>query len=65
MDKFIYKAPSCSPELAAELTNSILNMIVTDMRPLSIVEDGGFKAMVSTSHPKYELPSRTFFTKQI
>lgn len=65
MDKFIYKAPSCSPELAAELTNSILNMIVTDMRPLSMVEDSGFKAMVSTFHPKYELPSRTFFTKQM
>ncbi|KAM8766859.1 E3 SUMO-protein ligase ZBED1-like [Acanthopagrus schlegelii] len=65
MDKFLYKVPSCSPELAAELSNSILNMIVTDMRPLSIVEDDGFKAMVSTFHPKYELPSRTFFTKQM
>lgn len=64
-DKFIYKAPLCSPELAAELTNSILNMIITDMRLLSMVEDSGFKAMVSTFHPKYELPSRTFFTKQM
>ncbi len=34
------------------------------MRPLSMVEDVGFKAIVSTFHPKYELPSRTFFTKQ-
>lgn len=65
MDKFIHKAPSCSPQQAAELTNSILNMIVTDMRPLSMVEDDGFRAMISTFHPKYELPSRTFFTKQM
>ncbi|XP_057705119.1 E3 SUMO-protein ligase ZBED1-like [Corythoichthys intestinalis] len=65
MDKFIYKAPLCSPELAAQFTNSILNMIIADMRPLSIVEDEGFKAMVSTFNPKYELPSRTFFTKQM
>ncbi|KAL7846624.1 hypothetical protein SRHO_G00216040 [Serrasalmus rhombeus] len=39
MDKFIYKAPLCRPEQAAELTNSILNMMVTDMHPLSMVED--------------------------
>ncbi|XP_061578913.1 E3 SUMO-protein ligase ZBED1-like [Cololabis saira] len=30
-----------------------------------MVEDSGFKAMVSTFHPKYELPSRTYFTKQM
>ncbi|XP_078025235.1 E3 SUMO-protein ligase ZBED1-like [Epinephelus lanceolatus] len=35
------------------------------MRPLSMVEDGSFKAMISTFHPNYELPSRTFFTKQL
>ncbi|GAA6077435.1 E3 SUMO-protein ligase ZBED1-like [Tachysurus ichikawai] len=38
-------------------------MIVTDMRPLSMVEDDGFKA-ISTFNPKYELPSRPFFTKK-
>lgn len=65
MDKFICKAPFCGPEQAAELTNSILNMLVSDMRPLSMVEDSGFKAMVATFHPKYELPSRTFFTKEM
>jgi len=35
------------------------------MHLLSMVEDGGFKAMISTFHPNYELPSRTFFTKQL
>ena len=55
----------CTPERAAELTDSILNMIVADMRPLSMVADSGFKAMISTFHPKYELPSRTFFTTQM
>ena len=59
------KTPSCTPERAAELTHSILNMIVADMRPLSMVADSGFKAMISTFHPKYELPSRTFFTTQM
>ena len=42
-----------------------LIIIVTDMRPLSMVADSGFKAMIATFHPKYELPSRTFFTTQM
>lgn len=65
MDKFLKKAPACTSAQAAVLTDSILNMLVTDMRPLSMVEDGSFKAMISTFHPNYELPSRTFFTKQL
>lgn len=40
-------------------------MLVTDMRLLSMVEDGGFEAMISTFHPNYELPSRTFVTKKV
>ena len=40
-------------------------MIVTDMRPLSMVEDDDFKAMISTFNPKYELPSRPFLTKKM
>jgi len=63
MDMFLQKAPACSPAQSAVLTDSILNMLVTDMRPLSTVEDGGFKAMISTFHPNYELPSTTVFTK--
>ncbi|KAL7857474.1 hypothetical protein SRHO_G00163730 [Serrasalmus rhombeus] len=39
--------------------------MVIDMCPLSMVEDAAFKAMISTFHPNYELPSRTFFTKQM
>ncbi|XP_065816547.1 E3 SUMO-protein ligase ZBED1-like [Labrus bergylta] len=38
-------------------------MIVMDMRPLSMVEDEGFKQMTQTFHPGYTLPSRTHFTK--
>ncbi|KAI7790056.1 putative zinc finger BED domain-containing protein 4-like, partial [Triplophysa rosa] len=65
MDRYVRTATSCSTEQAAEFSDSILNMIVTDMRPLSMVEDDGFKAMISTFNPKYELPSRTFFMKKM
>ncbi|KAJ3609908.1 hypothetical protein NHX12_022002 [Muraenolepis orangiensis] len=49
--------------MAGVLTESILNMLVNDMRPISMVEDEGFKQMVTTFHPGYTLPSRTHFTK--
>lgn len=60
MDRFLIKTAACSPVQAAALTDSILNMLVTDMRPLSMVEGSGFKAMISIFHQNYELPSRTF-----
>ncbi|CAJ1065719.1 E3 SUMO-protein ligase ZBED1-like [Xyrichtys novacula] len=63
LDSFVRRPPPCSTEQAAEFTDSILNMIVSDMRPLSMVEDEGFQKMISTFNPKYTLPSRTYFTK--
>lgn len=40
-------------------------MLFTDMRPPSMVEDDGFRAMINTLHPGYTLPSRTHFTKMM
>ena len=37
------------------LTESVLNMLVTDMRPLSMVEDKGFRSMISTFNPRYSM----------
>lgn len=65
LDSFVQRAPACSVVQAAEFTNSILNMIITDMRPLSMVEDQGFQKMISTFNPKYVLPSRTYFVKMM
>ncbi len=53
----------CTPRQTAVLTDSILNMLMTDMRPLSMVEDDGFRAMIHALQPGYTLPSRTYFTK--
>lgn len=65
MDSFVRTAAACSTEQAAEFTDSILNMIVTDMSPLSMVEDEGFQRMISTFNPRYALPSRTYFMKMM
>ncbi|KAM9830564.1 E3 SUMO-protein ligase ZBED1-like isoform 1-T1 [Syngnathus typhle] len=61
-DCFGRPALSCTVEEAALLTDSILKMLVTDMRPLSMVEDEGFKKMISAFNPKYSMPARSHFT---
>ncbi|XP_061767894.1 E3 SUMO-protein ligase ZBED1-like [Nerophis ophidion] len=53
----------CTPKHAAALTDAILNMLLTDMRPLSIVEDEGFRQIIHILNPGLTLPSRTHFTK--
>ena len=53
----------CTPQQAAALTDGILNMLVTDMRTLSMVEDEGFRQKIHVLNPGYTLPSRTHFTK--
>ncbi|XP_067283546.1 E3 SUMO-protein ligase ZBED1-like [Pseudorasbora parva] len=52
----------CTPQEAAILTESILTMIVKDMRPISVVEGQGFKEMLTTFKSGYTLPSRRHFT---
>ncbi|XP_063762122.1 E3 SUMO-protein ligase ZBED1-like [Eleginops maclovinus] len=64
MGDFFHKknqAP-CTPQEASVFTNSIVSMIVKDMRPLAIVEGEGFREMVNTFHSGYTLPSRRHFT---
>ncbi len=53
---FLMGNASCTPQQAAVLTDRILNMLVTDMRPLSMVEDDGFTKMIHTLNPGYTLP---------
>ncbi|XP_053324528.1 E3 SUMO-protein ligase ZBED1-like [Spea bombifrons] len=65
MTEFVQQNPQCTPQQAALITDSILKMLVADMRPLSMVEDQGFKSMVSVLNPGYTLPSRTDFTKLV
>lgn len=61
MDSFVRTGPSCTVEEAAVLTDSILNMLITDMRPLPMGEDTGFKNKIKAFNPKYIISSRTHF----
>ncbi|XP_071574686.1 E3 SUMO-protein ligase ZBED1-like [Temnothorax nylanderi] len=50
---------------AAKITNAILFMIAADNCPLSIVENRGFRALMKTTSPLYNIPSRKTITKEI
>ncbi len=58
--KYCYKYIYYFRELTSSSTidNSLLNMIVTDLQPVSIVEDKGFLEFVRVLDHKYCLPSR-------
>lgn len=40
------------------IDDALIEMIVTDLQPTSVVEDNGFQKFVSVLDPRYELPSR-------
>ncbi len=40
------------------LDQKLIEMIVKDFQPLSIVQDKGFVSLVAALHPRYQLPCR-------
>ncbi|KAG8226166.1 hypothetical protein J437_LFUL007403 [Ladona fulva] len=48
-----------------KINNLILNMIIMDLQPFSIVEDEGFKNLVTGIDPSYQLPSRAMLTRTL
>jgi len=40
-------------------------MIALDCQPYSVVDDIGFRAMVQALEPRYNLPSRRYFTETV
>ncbi|CAM4636363.1 unnamed protein product [Leuciscus chuanchicus] len=62
MDPFLQKKQTCTPQQANALTESVLQMLIYDMRPLSMVDGAEFQQMIAQFNPDYILPSRTHFT---
>ena len=44
---------------------SIMDMICADMQPLSMIEDTGFRMLIKQAWPKYDIPSRKFFSEKL
>uniref|UniRef100_A0A3Q1FT65 BED-type domain-containing protein n=1 Tax=Acanthochromis polyacanthus TaxID=80966 RepID=A0A3Q1FT65_9TELE len=61
LSNFVYNKKMLTPQECAPLTDKVLNMIVKDMRPLSMVEGEGFQEMLKSLNPGYTIPSRTHF----
>ncbi|XDV44703.1 hypothetical protein PO909_012944 [Leuciscus waleckii] len=56
-----HKLPTTSTR-ATKITQSVVYFICKDMRPLSVVENEGFRYMVQTMEPRYTIPSRQHIT---
>lgn len=61
---FKAKLPSASPR-AASITKSIACFISKDLRPYSVVESEGFRQMIHTLEPRYDIPCRKHFTEKV
>lgn len=55
------KLPATSTR-ATKIMQSVLCFICKDMRPLSVVENEGFRNMIKTLEPRYAIPSRQHIT---
>ncbi|KAF3850520.1 hypothetical protein F7725_012292, partial [Dissostichus mawsoni] len=45
-----------------EITAKVMEFIGLDQQPLSVVEDDGFRRLITTLDPRYILPGRKYFT---
>lgn len=48
-----------------KINGLILNMVISDLQPFSIVEDGGFRELLKELEPSYVIPSRPTFSKSL
>ena len=46
-----------------EITRLIGNMMALDNQPFSVVEDVGFKRVIRYLEPRFQIPSRTYFSR--
>ena len=47
------------------MVEAIDNFIASDVQPLSVVENAGFKKLLHTAEPRFKIPSRPYFTNTV
>lgn len=52
-----YAIRPASANQTKKLNDKVLNMIILDLQPFSVVEDSGFKALEGALDPSHHLPS--------
>lgn len=63
IDSFIPKKMSLSQK--ERVDNLLVNLIIKDYQPFSIVEDEGFKEFVKGILPNYQMPSRKYLSNNL
>ena len=53
---------SSGSKKAKEIDKTIMEFIALDHQPLSVVQDRGFKRLVSKLEPRYKIPGRKYLT---
>ncbi|XP_054283311.1 zinc finger BED domain-containing protein 4-like [Macrosteles quadrilineatus] len=48
-----------------QITKAVTRMITTDLHPYSLVEEASFKNLMDILEPRYQLPSRTTFSRTL
>ena len=55
----------CSGAKASQITELIADWLTENIRPLSVIDDSGFKRLLQFLEPGYVVPSRTHLTSLI
>lgn len=53
-----------SSERAKRISTSIATFIAKDLRPYAVVNNQGFRALMRTLEPRYQLPKRKYFARK-
>ena len=61
MDKFLQRK-TCMSWRSGALTNAIVNLIASDLRPINFVNGAGFRQLMQVAEPGYTVPSKTHIT---
>ena len=61
MDKFLQRK-TCPCWRSGALTNAIVNLIASDLRPINFVNGAGFRRLMQVAEPGYTVPSKTHIT---
>ncbi|CAH2103396.1 unnamed protein product [Euphydryas editha] len=49
----------------SEIDKKIMNLFIKDFQPFRVVEDRGFRELISFAFPNYTIPSRKFFSNNM
>ncbi|GAA6082580.1 E3 SUMO-protein ligase ZBED1-like [Tachysurus ichikawai] len=63
-ESFQHTYPTGS-ERHMKITKAVGVFIAKDLQPFSVIGDAGLCHLIKTLHPRYRLPSRTFFSTEI